>query len=143
MMQEKKLVSFIERHGVKVTANRLLVARTLHASLMPLSLAELEQKIVSIDKSGIFRALSLFKECHLVHVIEDGSGGVKYELCHSHSFHDDEDAHAHFHCEVCGRTLCLDHVPIPAIPLPEGYVAHAVNYLVKGVCPDCMMKGSR
>ena len=45
-----------------------------------MSLSELEYKILSIDKSGIFRALTLFREHHLVHVIEDGGDGVRYEL---------------------------------------------------------------
>ena len=139
-MDDSKLTELMESHGVKVTANRIIVARALHASLMPMSLPELERRIVTLDKSSIFRVLSLFRENHLVHVIEDGGGGVKYELCHSHSSLADEDAHAHFHCEVCGRTLCLDHVPVPMIRLPEGYEAHAVNYLVKGVCPECRLR---
>ena len=100
-MDDSKLTELMEGHGVKVTANRLIVARALHASLMPMSLPELERRIVTLDKSSIFRVLSLFRENHLVHVIEDGGGGVKYELCHSHSSLADEDAHAHFHCEVC------------------------------------------
>ncbi|MBP5507674.1 MAG: transcriptional repressor [Prevotella sp.] len=139
-MADDKLSDFINAHGIKATANRIIVARTLHSSLMPMSLAELEKQIVTLDKSSIFRVLNLFRDCHLVHVIEDGRGGVKYELCHSISSNDDEDAHAHFHCEVCGRTLCLDHVPIPMIQLPEGYMAHSVNYLVKGICPDCAQR---
>jgi Fur family ferric uptake transcriptional regulator len=139
-MADSKLTDLMEEHGIKVTANRLIVARSLHASLMPMSLAELERQILTLDKSSIFRVLNLFRDYHLVHVIEDGAGGVKYELCHSHSANADEDAHAHFHCEVCGRTLCLDHVPVPMIRLPEGYEAHSVNYLIKGVCPDCLCR---
>ena len=136
-MAESRLTDLMEEHGIKVTANRLIVARTLHASLMPMSLAELERQILTMDKSSIFRVLNLFRDNHLVHVIEDGAGGVKYELCHSHSSHADEDIHAHFHCEVCGRTLCLDHVPGPLIPLPDGYEVRTVNYLIRGVCPEC------
>lgn len=131
---------FLEKHGVKATANRIVVAKALGDAAQPLSMSELEAKILTIDKSGIFRALMLFKEQHLVHVIEDGSSGVKYELCHSHNRNHDDDAHPHFHCEVCGRTFCIDSVKMPKIELPEGFVAKSVNHIVKGICHDCSMK---
>lgn len=139
-MAEIQLTELMAQHGVKVTSNRLIVARALQSSMMPMSLVELEHKIMTLDKSSIFRVLTVFRESHLVHVIEDGVGGVKYELCHSHSRHTDEDAHAHFHCEVCGRTLCLDHIPVPMMALPSGYEAHSFNYLIKGVCPECLQR---
>jgi Fur family ferric uptake transcriptional regulator len=104
-----------------------------------MSLSELEYKILSIDKSGVFRTLTLFREHNLVHVLEDGGDGVRYELCHSHDGHqEDDDQHVHFYCEHCHRTFCLHDTPIPAIKLPEGYVAQSINYMVKGVCPECI-----
>ena len=100
---------FVE-HGIKPTANRLLVARALNDSLRPLSLAELEERLLTMDRSSIFRVLSLFRNQHLVHVIEGGSEGVRYELCQSHNHSTDDDQHAHFHCEQCHRTFCLEVV---------------------------------
>ena len=70
----------LEEHGVKVTANRILVARALADAGRPLSLMELEAKLETIDKSAIFRTLTAFKEAHLVHVLEDAGEGVRYEL---------------------------------------------------------------
>jgi len=70
------LTELLERHGVKTTANRLIVAKALLTEGRPLSLMELEDKIGTIDKSGIFRSLTLFKEHHLVHAIEDGGDGT-------------------------------------------------------------------
>lgn len=90
------LTELLERHGVKATANRLIVAKALLTEGRPLSLMELEDKIGTIDKSGIFRSLTLFKEHHLVHAIEDGGDGTRYELCLSHDSARDEDAHVHF-----------------------------------------------
>ena len=103
-----------------------------------MSLTELEYKILSIDKSGVFRALTLFREHHLVHVIEDGGDGVRYELCHSHDGHaEDDDQHVHFYCERCHRTFCLTDMPIPTVSLPAGYELHDINYMAKGLCPEC------
>ncbi len=130
--------TLLASHHIKPTANRIVVAKTLAAAERPMSLSELEYKILSIDKSSVFRVLTLFREHHLVHVIEDGGDGVRYELCHSHDGHaEDDDQHVHFYCERCHRTFCLHDTPIPTVSLPEGYRLTSINYMVKGLCPEC------
>ncbi len=137
-MDEKRSTEILREHGIRPTANRILVVKALAAADRPMSLSELEYKILTVDKSGIFRALTLFREQHLVHVIEDGGDGVRYELCMSHGDGDtDEDMHVHFYCEACHRTFCIDNVPVPHVDLPAGYVRKTVNYMVKGICPEC------
>lgn len=135
-MSKSDVEKLLKEHGIKITANRLLVAEALGEGERPLSLMELEDRIGTIDKSGIFRCLNLFKESHLVHSIEDVEG-TRYELCLSHDADHDEDTHVHFYCEKCHRTFCLDEIHIPAVVLPKGYDAHTANYLIKGVCPLC------
>lgn len=139
-MEENNYTTLLEEHNIKPTANRLIVLRTLDGAGRPMSLTELENKILTIDKSGIFRTLLLFREQHLVHVIEDGGDGVRYELCHSHDDDVDDDLHVHFYCEQCHQTYCLDHIPVPGIDLPEGFIMSSVNYMVKGICPHCAYK---
>ena len=124
-------------HGVKVTANRLLIAQALQAAGRPLSMTELEARLETIDKSNVFRALTAFKEAHLVHALEDAGDGVRYELCHSHDEDEDDDVHVHFYCIRCHRTYCLYDTPVPPVQVPKGYEAESVSYLVKGICPDC------
>ena len=136
-MDEATCVRLLEEHDIKPTANRIVVAKALASSMNPQSLSELERKIVTIDKSNVFRALTLFKEHHLVHAIEGSSDGTKYELCHSHSHEHDDDQHPHFFCEVCQQTYCLEGMEMPALELPEGFETHTANYIIKGVCPHC------
>lgn len=136
-MTEQQTVELLEQHGIRPTANRIVVAKALAAAGRSMTLSELEYSILSIDKSGIFRALTLFREHRLVHVIEGGGEGVHYELCHSHHHDEDDDQHVHFYCERCQRTFCIDQVPMPSVVLPEGYVSWSSNYLIKGLCPDC------
>lgn len=136
-MNEQLCVKLLEHHGVKPTSNRILVAKALETAQRPLSLMELETRIKTIDKSGIFRALTLFREHRMVHVIEDGGDGVRYELCRSHDDEHDDDMHVHFFCEVCRQTYCLDNIKIPPVELPGGFVMNTVNYMVKGTCPNC------
>ena len=56
-MSKQEITHLLEEHGVKVTANRLLVAEALSDAGRPLSLTELEDEIGSMDKSSIFRSL--------------------------------------------------------------------------------------
>ena len=135
-MDKNDIAKLLEEHGIKVTVNRLLVAEALDNSSRPLSLMELEDLIGTVDKSGIFRSLVLFKEHRLVHSIEDVEG-TRYELCLSHGSSHDDDTHVHFYCEKCHRTFCLDDIHIPPVELPKGYDARGANYVLKGICPEC------
>lgn len=136
-MDGKRCTELLLRHGIKPTANRIVVVKALAAMDRPMSLKEMEYKILSIDRSGVFRALSLFKDHHLVHVIEDGSDSARYELCRSMTEGEDDDTHVHFFCERCQHTFCMEGIGIPQVELPEGYVVCTANYVVKGLCPDC------
>lgn len=136
-LESSALTELLEHHAVKPTANRLLIARALSDMERPASLTELTDRVRSIDKSNVFRALTIFREHHLVHVIEDGSDTVRYELCLSHEGDLDDDMHVHFYCEQCGRTFCLEDTPVPQVSLPEGYRQSGVNYVIKGLCPRC------
>ena len=127
----------LEEHGVKPTPNRILVAKALAEAGRPLSLMELEARLETIDKSNVFRALTAFREAHLVHVLEDAGDGVRYELCHSHHEDHDDDIHVHFYCTKCHRTYYLEDTPVPPVQVPEDYAPDSVSYLIKGICPDC------
>jgi len=131
------IINLLTRHGVKPTANRILIAEMLSKQTFPMSMKELEVKIQTIDKSNIFRALTLFREHHLVHQVEDGDDVVRYELCTSDNHDEDDDMHVHFYCESCHRTYCLSEIPIPKVDLPEGYAQNSINYMIKGICPRC------
>ena len=131
---------------IKPTAVRLLVLRTLSASKYALSLTDLEAQLGTVDKSSIFRALTLFQSHHLVHSVSDGSGQTKYAVCPvgCHCGENDksdlEDLHIHFSCEECHRTFCLRGLSIPHVDLPEGFVLKNANYVLMGLCPECSAK---
>lgn len=124
--------------GIKPTSNRILVMKELMEALHPVNLAELEASLeFSIDKASIFRVLELFAEKDVVHVIEDGSRSLKYELCHSRTKHSIADQHAHFYCENCKETYCIESERVPIINMPDGFTPHSINYMIKGICPKC------
>lgn len=139
-MDKQTLYSLLEGHGIRPTANRILIAQALLQGDGPKTMKELETAILSIDKSVISRTLALFRTHNLVHIIEGGTGMVSYELCLSHDEDHDEDVHVHFFCERCHRTLCLPHVPTPVVDVPEGFIVRSESHLVRGICPDCAHK---
>ncbi|MDE6513670.1 MAG: transcriptional repressor [Muribaculaceae bacterium] len=134
MIQEEKI---LEDAGVRVTANRMLVLRALLAAHAPVSLIELETELQTLERSSISRTLTLFADHDLVHLLEDGRGITKYELCHSHDHHELNDEHPHFYCEKCHRVFCLDSEVIPQVSVPDGFDVHSVNFMLKGLCRDC------
>lgn len=127
----------LEMKGIKPTANRILVYKEMAAHRQPLSLADIEGDMPQMDKSSIFRVLTLFVEHDVAHTFTDGRGVLHYELCHEHGHCNHNDGHLHFYCETCQRTFCLDDVPLQEIVLPEGFEPRAVSFVVKGECPDC------
>lgn len=127
----------LEKKGVKPTSNRILVLKAMIAAARPVSLAELDEIIGTMDRSSIFRALTLFAANHVVHAIEDGGGGLRYEICDGGAECSLQDMHTHFYCERCHRTYCFKSIHIPAIEMPDGFLMHSINYMVKGICPQC------
>lgn len=134
--------SRLQSCGIRPTAVRLLVLEALGEQDRAFSLSELEAKLGTVDKSTIFRALTLFWEHNVVHSVEDSQGQTRYALCdeecHCHEHHGGFGyLHAHFECERCGRVYCLRHVALPSVEMPEGFHLHTASYVLGGLCPQC------
>lgn len=139
-MNSQDIISRLESKGIRPTANRILVMKTLMGEQNPQSLSNLERKMVSMDKSSIFRTLTLFLEHDVVHAFEDGRGVLCYELCEEKGACDHHDGHIHFYCESCQRSFCMEDIYIPSFELPEGFYPHSISFVIKGECPECRKK---
>ena len=120
-----------------MTAVRLMIWRQVrHSTNGVFSLSDLEEAMPTVDKSTLFRTLTIFSDAHLLHNVDDGSGSQKYCVCH----HDDTRqcrGHVHLTCHVCHKTFCLTDVAIPPVPLPDGFIPEETEYVVKGICSHC------
>ena len=140
-MDTQEIVLRLQNKGVKPTVNRILVYQTLVRLGRPVSLRDLEDEMLTLDKSSIFRVLTLFADSDVVHAFEDGRGILHYELCqHYEGECHHTDGHLHFYCETCQQSFCLEGSPIPPIHLPEGFQPHSVSFVIKGECPACARK---
>lgn len=141
MMKHDEAVARLHDKGVKPTTNRILILKELYSCQHPVSLSMLEMRMPDIDKSSIFRVLTLFLEHDIIHAFEDGRGILNYELCESKGECHHNDNHVHFYCESCKKSFCMRGIPIPHFVLPEGFSAHSTSFVIKGECPECRKKG--
>lgn len=69
-MGNDKIIQMLEQVGIKPTPKRILVLRVIVTSDRSLSLTDLETKLLSLEKSSVFRVLTLFLEHDIVHTAE-------------------------------------------------------------------------
>lgn len=136
-MLNDEIEQILKNHGVRPTAVRNLIYRAAEKHENTFSLMELEEELSTVDKSTIFRTLTLFAEHHLLHETEDGSGSTKYCVCHHDHACAISERHVHFYCTRCHTTYCLEHTFIPPVTLPDGFAPSDAEYVVKGLCPKC------
>ena len=80
-MNTEHVVMILEAVGIRPTATRVLIYKSISNLTDTFSLADIENRLISVDKSTIFRTLIIFQEHHLIHSVDDGSGSSKYWLC--------------------------------------------------------------
>lgn|SRR5574344_851587 len=139
-MDEKFFLDKLEHREIRPTSTRILVLKEMIRGDEAVSLPELERFLPTVDKSTISRTLSLFLLHRLIHVIDDGSGALKYSVCEDDCDCSIDEEHTHFYCIKCHRTFCLRHIAVPIVELPGGFVMKDINYVIKGLCPECADK---
>lgn len=137
---EAEIEHRMKETGVRPSPVRNMVLQTIYKVGHPLTAREIEDSLGTVDRSSISRALAVFQDSGLVHCISDGTAADEYEFCREP--HDDShtDEHVHFHCEICGRTICLHETKIPQVPIPAGFTAKSANFVISGVCNKCNAK---
>lgn len=133
----EKYEKMLTERDINVTAVRLLILKAMAEFPHTFSLSDLEGCLETVDKSTLFRTISLFHEKLLIHSIDDGTGSVKYSVCHNECECEVNDLHVHFYCTHCKYTVCLESIAIPKVNLPKGHTVEDVNFVIKGRCDKC------
>lgn len=136
-MKNNEIEDIFEKKGLRPSPVKTLVFRTLEENRFPMSVQQIEQRLDTVDRSSITRAVGALCKAGLLHVIQDGSGSSKFERCLAQDNHSVSDEHVHFHCRECGRTICLSEEPVPEVHVPEGFTVESVNYVISGRCDRC------
>lgn len=122
--------------GERVTPARVRVLAALLRQGEAASHHDLERDLAedAIDRVTLYRVLDWLVGQGLAHRISSGDRAWRFSAADRH-----HDAHAHFHCNRCGKVLCLDEVKTPRLPaaMPRGFRAEGLEVTVKGVCASC------
>ena len=140
MMENSEYLDRLKKRGIKPTSLRVLILRTMMHENRAVSILDIESELETVDKSTIFRTVTLFLSHHLIHSIDDGSGSLKYAVCGNSCTCAVEDLHSHFYCNSCHKTYCLEGIDVPVVELPVGFSLQSINYVLKGICLVCTTK---
>ena len=136
---DRKIEEILKRNQLSVTSGRKKILELFLQQEGALAHSDIEKRAgEKFDRVTVYRTLQAFLEKGLIHSIPTADNSIRYALCKDECggghHHDD---HVHFVCSACGNTVCLDHVTIPTIQLPDGFVAEQVEMVVSGVCKSC------
>lgn len=137
MEENNEYLDKLAKRKIKPTALRELILKAMMQENRAVSILDLENLLDTVDKSTIFRTISLFLSNHLIHSIDDGSGSLKYAVCGNSCTCAVEDLHSHFYCNKCHKTYCLEGIDVPVVQLPVGFTLQSINYVLKGICSNC------
>ncbi len=137
-MDTKRIENIFHYREIKPTAIRILILEAMLHHASAFSLSDLESEMGTVDKSTLSRTITLFHKHHLIHSIDDGSGSIKYSVCREECQCSLGDLHVHFHCNKCGNTYCMESISIPQISLPPNFRLESVNFVMKGICAQCL-----
>lgn len=124
--------------GIQLTAIRIMIYKEIVMYDGAFSLSDIEQHLMTLDTSTIFRTLSLFLKKRLLHEIDDGSGSKKYCLCQCKD--GSHKSHVHFACLNCHKVYCIKDIVIQQVELPVSFKVADINYVMKGFCPNCQKR---
>jgi len=129
----------LQQYSLRKTPFRLKVLELFmqhpHSALAHIYI---ENELGDCDRVTLYRTLKSFETKDLIHKVIDESSEPKYALCHSDcKVHVANQEHAHFHCQECKKTYCLDNAGNLDIKLPNDYQLNKINLSLTGLCATC------
>jgi Fe2+ or Zn2+ uptake regulation protein len=137
------VASFLRKHGVHVTAQRLAVLRAVsnhpHCTAEEIA-AHVRGEIGTISRQAVYDALGILTDNGLLRRIEPAGSPALYECRVG-------DNHHHLICRICGKTADVDCTVGKApclIPSDAGgYQVDEAEVIFWGKCPDCLKASQR
>jgi len=134
-----RLQSYMDKKGLRSTAQRRLVTDVFFESEGHLSIEDLLAEVRHIDaKVGyatVYRTLKLLKECGLAYERHFGDGVSRYEVAR------DDEHHDHLICVECKRIVEFEDDRIEQLQeelaASHGFVLRRHKHELYGICADC------
>lgn len=134
-----QVIDTLKKNQLSITDSRKTILQLFMQSDGALAHMDIENNTgEEFDRVTIYRTLQTFVDKGIIHTIPSADNAIRYALCkdacregHHH------DNHIHFMCDNCSTTYCLDHVEVPALQLPGGFMASRTDMVVSGCCNRC------
>jgi Fe2+ or Zn2+ uptake regulation protein len=134
---DRRLVQELRARGMRVTSQRLLIHRTLHARARHMTaeqvLAAVSRKLPGVSLPTVYATLELLEELGLARRLATGSGPVLFDPR--------VEPHAHTVCRRCGAAADLESAPAPARALAaarrSGFAPDHAQLVIWGLCERC------
>jgi Fur family transcriptional regulator, ferric uptake regulator len=131
----------IRAAGLRVTAPRVSVLRSLLDASAPQSHSELAERLASEgwDRATIYRNLTDLTEAGLARRTDLGDHVWRFEVQAEGQAHGAE-SHPHFLCNECGDVVCLPDESVklsPARGAPRALRKKGVEIQIRGRCDRC------
>lgn len=144
-LSKQKAKELLRDIGLRATAPRLAVLRTLHAADSPLSHTQVLAALgeTDWDPATIYRNLVKLTDVGLAEIASRVEGIDRYAIAAPGTEHTHE--HAHFVCEDCGRVACLPDQVTASITAegPWEDSIRGATVQLRGACPDCLQSQRR
>ena len=130
----------LSNYGLRNTAFRKKLLKLFQDSEETLTVEYIKDKIGrKNDKVTIYRALSKFEKSGLIHQVPDKNNLSRYALCNSECNPSNHiHQHAHFICNHCDNTLCIEEIDFPKIKKMKGFKFKKIELIIQGSCPKCL-----
>ena len=128
--------SILKDVGLKRTDIRLRMLNIFMNSEIALSHHDVcEQLGDGYDKVTVYRNIYTFVNKGVLHETPNDGRSAKF-ACNLHDV-SKTGAHAHFICEICGNTFCLQSRNSSELSLPGNFKVNHLSIVAQGVCSEC------
>lgn len=118
-----------------LTRDRILALIKL--STVALSHTEIQDALNGADRITVYRSLKWLVARKLIYRIVNVDGSAKYAVSCQHTGRN--TGKIHFSCINCKTVICLDNVSAE-FNLPEEYKVIDMNFILSGLCPQCLQQ---
>lgn len=123
--------------GLKSTTQRVAVIRSLMTANRPLSEQQIKETIgTDLDRVTFYRTMKTLQEARILHPVLIEEHNTVYALSIHH-----EKEHAHFVCDSCHKTVCLEEDQNLTASLPSGFKLQHSSIVIHGLCDKCSSNG--
>ncbi|MFN2744769.1 MULTISPECIES: Fur family transcriptional regulator [Bacillus] len=132
-MEEEQLVFLLKKRGLRVTAQRVLILKTIITLNDHPSAEDIHRELPYMSLPTIYGNLKLFVKLGILNELPYGDGKSKYELF--------ESQHYHVICKSCGKIVDLEYPQLKEVEHAAAQLTHFkvnTHYLgIYGVCTAC------